>query len=208
MSLSLGSWFGVTVELHWTWLFLLAFAIMVGAGPVFIGIFTIVLLHEYGHCIAAQRCSAKVGNIVLYPIGGVAFIEAPSDPWKEFVIAISGPLVNVALVPILYLVQHLYQPMTSIYFANLLILIFNLIPAFPMDGGRILRSYLSHSYRDHLYATKLATTVSKFCCVMFFVVGLYFGLIMMSVVGVLVFLAANGEIEAVAKEQQQLEVKG
>jgi stage IV sporulation protein FB len=146
-------------------------------------LFAVVVLHELGHSMAALRYGIPVEEIVLLPIGGVARLkEIPEDPKKELVIAIAGPAVNFALALVLTLAGLIIAPLLSLPFSpslqlnlenptvlsifnyvfvsNLFLGIFNLLPAFPMDGGRILRALLA-TRMAHLRATRLAVAVGQ-----------------------------------------------
>jgi stage IV sporulation protein FB len=146
-------------------------------------LFAVVVLHELGHSLAAMRYGIPVEEIVLLPIGGVARLkEIPEDPKKEFVIAIAGPAVNFALALVLTLAGFIIAPLLNLPFApslqlnlnnlslltvfnyvfvsNLFLGVFNLLPAFPMDGGRILRALLA-TRLTHLRATRIAVAVGQ-----------------------------------------------
>ena len=146
-------------------------------------VFAIVLLHELGHSIAAQYYNVPVRQIILLPIGGVAQLEEiPEEPRKELVIAVAGPLVNFLLAILLVLIAPLLgQSLTAqgilsltetlgelsfssiflyVFITNLFIALFNLIPAYPMDGGRILRALLA-SQLPYTRATAIAVTIGQ-----------------------------------------------
>ncbi len=146
-------------------------------------LFAVVVLHELGHSLAAMRYGIPVEEIVLLPIGGVARLkEIPEDPKKEFVIAIAGPAVNFALALVLTLTGFILAPLLNLPFSpslqlnlnnlslltvfnyvfvsNLFLGVFNLLPAFPMDGGRILRALLA-TRLTHLRATRIAVAVGQ-----------------------------------------------
>lgn len=149
-------------------------------------LFLCVLLHEFGHAFAARRYGIRTPDITLYPIGGVARLERmPDNPAQEFVIAVAGPLVNVAIGAALWLA--LGMPMryadlivfdnpikslaTDMLFANVMLVAFNLIPAFPMDGGRMLRALLALKI-GHAKATRAAAVVGQAIAVGFAIIGL------------------------------------
>lgn len=144
-------------------------------------LFAIVTLHELGHSFAAQYYGVPVERIVLLPLGGVAQLRnIPENPWQEFVIAIAGPAVNFVLAAVLYPIALLFdldirgalgaldnlQAITFeavfgyVFIYNLFLAIFNLIPAFPMDGGRILRAGLA-SQLPYARATAIAVTIGR-----------------------------------------------
>lgn len=160
---------GITVYLHWTWFLVAIYAIQFRTGvyssPVwnvleYVSLFLIVLIHEFGHQLACRSVGGKTHDIVLWPLGGVAYVSPPQRPGAQLWSIAAGPLVNVVLVPItsgLWLLGHqlgwseaapgtfptnAFQFLTNIWFINLGLLIFNLMPVYPLDGGQILRSLL------------------------------------------------------------------
>jgi Zn-dependent protease len=158
------------------------------SGMFFIAVvFFIVVLHELGHALAARRFGIQTHDITLLPIGGVARLERmPENPWQELVVALAGPAVNIALAGILFLVLlptltlqmlgRIYNVGETMLFNllvwNLFMAAFNLIPAFPMDGGRVLRALLA--MRMGLQrATVVAARVGQGLAVMFFLVALF-----------------------------------
>lgn len=177
-------------------------------GVIFISLLLLcVLLHEFGHVFAARAFGVKTPDITLWPFGGIASLERiPEKPMQEFIVAIAGPLVNVAIAGalILYLgatnmdVQALTKiedPATSMIVklagANVFLVLFNLIPAFPMDGGRVLRALLATRY-SFGRATELAAMVGQGFAVAFGILGI-FSNPMLIVIAVFVFLAASAE---------------
>ncbi|MGZ5022700.1 MAG: site-2 protease family protein [Chthoniobacterales bacterium] len=155
---------GIQVSLHFSW-FLVAIYQLTSRNhgyhsPVFavyeyLGLFLIVLLHEFGHAFACRSVGGVANYILLWPFGGIAFVRPPPRPGAELWSIAAGPLVNVALVPILFFVHALafkqglpwsapdfYRLIAGISGINVLILIFNLMPIYPLDGGQILRSLL------------------------------------------------------------------
>ncbi len=155
---------GVNVFLHWTWFLVAIFEIngrsRAYKSPVFnvveyLGLFLIVLLHEYGHALACKQVGGKADQIMLWPFGGVAYVQPPQRPGATLWSIAAGPLVNVVLIPIFlllgYLSRSLGVPQTNpdvhallraVYWINVALLVFNLLPIYPLDGGQILRSML------------------------------------------------------------------
>ncbi|MCC5788738.1 MAG: site-2 protease family protein [Opitutales bacterium] len=178
--------FGIRLDVHVTFFLLLAFIAFVGwsnAGPlgmtwqvgILLLIFVCVVLHELGHSLAARRYGIPVDRILLLPIGGMAqFRQMPRDPWKELVITIAGPAVNFFLAAVLYLgladpwgflrpgfdLYSLEGLLQVVFAVNMIMGVFNLLPVFPMDGGRIFRALLAYRM-DYLKATFIAATVAK-----------------------------------------------
>ena len=194
-SLKVATVFGIPIRLHFTFLLMIIwFAASsfagTGAGLVLftLGLFFCVALHELGHALVAQKFGYTVSDIVLYPIGGVASIEQSPRARHELLIAVAGPAVNVAIALIIALVlAALHQlpdfsqvqggtlggfdkkPIWLLLYANIALVVFNMIPAFPMDGGRVLRALLALRL-GKLRATRIAAGVGQFVAVL---MGLY-----------------------------------
>jgi Zn-dependent protease/CBS domain-containing protein len=177
-------------------------------GVIFVSLlFFCVLLHEFGHVLAARYFGIKTPDITLWPFGGIASLERiPEKPSQEFAVAIAGPLVNVVIAAglILYLgttsmdVQTLAKiedPAASMAVklagANIFLVLFNLIPAFPMDGGRVLRALLATRF-SFGRATEIAAMVGQGFAVVFGILGIFTNP-MLIVIAVFVFLAASAE---------------
>lgn len=207
--------FGIEVHVHWTFLLLLGWffaAHMVAGhgvaralrGVVFTAmVFAGVVLHELGHALMARRFGIQTRNITLYPIGGVAQLERlPERPREELLVAIIGPLVSFAIAGILLLFVPLPAPkdvsdMTgnfwgSIAYVNLTLGLFNLLPAFPMDGGRVLHAILAWRM-DPLRATTVAAQIGKSLALLMGVIGLIFAQTMLVFIACFVFISAERE---------------
>lgn len=206
---------GIDVFLHWTFLILLTWVglsilTVKGSSGIFwslLLLFAFVLMHEFGHALMGKRFGVKTSSITLLPIGGVAAMERmPEDPRQEFLIAIAGPAVNFVLAILLgiflYLTEHLPdQPadlfrLTSNFWQNLLainivLFAFNLVPAFPMDGGRMLRAALSLKY-DRATATNIAARIGQFLAIGFVFFGLFYNFWLMFI-GIFIYLGAGAE---------------
>ncbi|MBK8653613.1 MAG: site-2 protease family protein [Haliscomenobacter sp.] len=207
---------GIDVYLHWTFILLLAWMgiSLFNAGKegwnyfgLVLLLFVFVLLHEFGHALVGQRFGVKTDRITLLPIGGVASMERmPEKPWQEFWIAIAGPLVNLFLaacigiyfvasgqeVEGLNAVSSLSGNFASDLLAvNLTLFAFNLIPAFPMDGGRILRALLSLKY-DRLKATNIAARIGQVLAIGFVFASFYLNIWLMFI-GIFIYLGAGAE---------------
>jgi Zn-dependent protease/CBS domain-containing protein len=231
-SIKVGRAFGIDVKVHWTFLLLLAFfgftayqnsgslgSALVTVG-VIVALFVCVLLHEYGHSLAAQRLGIEIADITILPIGGLARLKSlPEKPWDEVKIAIAGPLVNVVLAPlffgaalllgggltmppnILEGVQSAAQVFVYLGFINVALVVFNLIPAFPMDGGRVLRGLLA-TRLGPVRATDISSAVGQFFAAAFFLIGLLSGNLLLALVAVFIFFGAGGEAQMVRQREQ------
>ena len=208
---NLGRISGIKIRLHWSFLILPAIvyfsALMDGGGflapllsvAMVIAVFGCVLLHELGHAFAARGFGIGTRDILLLPIGGVASLERiPENPLQELWIAIAGPLVNVLIAIVLYFGLQ-YLPMTAgiaifvsnLAFINLLLVAFNMIPAFPMDGGRVLRSFLA-MFMNYVSATRIAATVGMYCALGLGIYGLFYDFMLVLLAG---FVLVAGQAE-------------
>jgi Zn-dependent protease len=150
---------GIDVALHWSWFLVAAFEIsrerayssIVWNAAEYLALFLIVLLHEFGHALACRHVGGIANQIVLWPLGGVAYVNPPQRPGATLWSLAAGPLVNVALAPVLYVSvilagpaggSNLYALLRTVEYINLVLLVFNLLPIYPLDGGQILRSLL------------------------------------------------------------------
>src|SRR5918999_1586285 len=185
---------------------------------VIVALFVCVLLHEYGHSLVAQRLGIEIGDITLLPIGGLARLKSlPEKPWDEVKIAIAGPLVNVVLAPIFFAValllggslttppdilggvQSAAQVFVYLGFINVALVVFNLIPAFPMDGGRVLRGLLA-TRLGPVRATDISSGVGQFFGVVFILIGLFINPLL-ALIGLFIFLGATGESQMVRQRE-------
>src|SRR3954452_8615930 len=155
---------GITVSMHWSWLLVGAFELQYRPGAYalqfwnlaeYLALFAIVLLHEFGHALACRSVGGRADHIVLWPLGGVAFVAPPPRPGAWLWSIAAGPLVNVVLLPVtlgaLYLAGNagmaegnpdVYHFVGAVANMNLLLLLFNLLPVYPLDGGQILQALL------------------------------------------------------------------
>lgn len=179
-----------------------------------LAVFGCVVLHEFGHAFAARMYGIRTRDVTLLPIGGVARLERmPENPVQELVVALAGPAVNVVLAGVFVplgivlagseafsspenLQLHGAHFIVTLGIVNIVLILFNLIPAFPMDGGRVLRALLAMAM-DRVRATNIAARVGQFVAVGFLLLGLYNGNVMLMLVAVFVFLGAGAEAQSV-----------
>lgn len=223
-SLQIGRFAGIKVQIHWTFWFLILFVVimvLVRGGNVaeilwssafLVLLFTCIVLHEFGHALTARKYNIETLNITLLPIGGVANLaDIPDDPLAEFLVALAGPAVNVAIAFLIYLLfpigQFLNQDpetlqqqlsvitsenfMFYLFMANVIIVLFNLIPAFPLDGGRMARALLSMKM-GRVKATQMAAFIGKTLAVGLFIIGLFYNFIL-ALIAVFIYFGAESE---------------
>jgi Zn-dependent protease/CBS domain-containing protein len=216
-SLNLGKISGIQVYIHWTFLILLGWIVInVGGEGIhetlwstafILSSFVCVFLHELGHALAARRYGIGTRDITMLPIGGLARLETmPDNPKQEFVVAVAGPLVNVALAGVLtaiiYLLNREIAPMAlsnigfanffnNLFWANIVLAVFNMIPAFPMDGGRVLRALLSFRL-ERTTATRIAASIGQLLAIGFVFLGLFHNPVLIFI-GIFIFLGAQAE---------------
>lgn len=225
-SARLGRFAGIDVYVHATFLLLLAYfaavywsetgtlaGVLAGLALILM-LFVCVLLHEYGHALTARRFGVATRHITLLPIGGVALLESmPKEPRQEVAVALAGPAVNLVIAAAAWaLIEAGGLPggllaldtnagfLPSLLFANLALAIFNLIPAFPMDGGRVLRALLSMRM-DRVRATRVAATIGQGLAVALGLAGLYLNPVLI-LIAVFVWMGAGAEASAMEADSR------
>lgn len=207
------------------WLFMIGVGIFNGSDATtlislsffIISMFICVILHEYGHALTARKYGIKTLDIIISPIGGIARLQKlPEKPIHELIVAIAGPLVNlfiaIVLAIIVYfgfnevdfstpeeLVELLSTPLgflSMLIWINTVLFVFNLVPAFPMDGGRILRAFLSMKY-GKVKGTQYASVVGRILAIGFICAGIFMSYILIFI-GVFVYIMAKSENEQIA----------
>ncbi len=224
---------GIDVKVHATFVFALIWGALIWGGGrpegwlygafLTIVLFGVVLAHEFGHAIAAQRFGIKVQDIVLLPIGGVARLNRmPDKPGQELIVALAGPAVNLALALVLAPVMlygmaqqwqagdglalpAIAQPgffnlVAFLVVINASLLVFNMIPAFPMDGGRVLRALMALKL-PYAQATNIAATVGRLFAIAFGVFGLFTGNLGLALVAMFIFFGAGAESQEVTQRE-------
>jgi Zn-dependent protease len=222
-SLKLGKIAGIEIFIHWTFSLIFVFityinyrtgynALQIAWSVFFIlSIFVTVFLHELGHALAAKNYDIKTKDITLLPIGGIARLERiPEKPSEELVVAFAGPLVNIGLALLTgifisipedpeILMKQLAGGVNAdnfflnFFIVNIALAVFNLIPAFPMDGGRVLRAILSFKLERHV-ATKIAARIGQFLAIGFILLG-FFSNPFLIFIGIFVIMGAQMETE-------------
>jgi len=207
---------GIELKIHLTFVIFLAWVAFTYyasggqqaaiSGTLFVVLlFACVVLHELGHALAARHYGIRTPDITLLPIGGVARLERiPEDPRQELVIAVAGPLVNVVIAAVLFLVLHRSAGAVirtagtaggsipdKLALVNVMLVLFNLIPAFPMDGGRVLRALLAMRMR-YARATHIAAKVGQALAMVFGIAGLFLNPFLVFI-AVFVYLGAGQE---------------
>jgi Zn-dependent protease/CBS domain-containing protein len=228
----LGRIAGIEIYIHATFLLLLAWLLMIHIsngstvdetilGIAFVmALFMCVVLHEYGHALTARRYGIKTRDITLLPIGGVARLERiPKVPVQELLVALAGPAVNVVIAGVLYAIISLVgfdttqvpvqrqgivggNPLWDLMQINLILAVFNLLPAFPMDGGRVLRALLAMKIA-RVRATKIASVLGQMMAILFGLVG--FGMLgtpqpFLIFIALFVYLGASQEYQTIRWE--------
>ena len=237
-NLNIGTYLGIPVKIHWSFGLLILFVSYVGltnglngkeiiAFALYIGVlFFCVVLHEYGHALMARRYGVKTRDIILSPIGGVARLESiPEEPYKEFFIALAGPLVNVIIAVFLSIVTLVFYsgsifpsseniellkfPSEFIRFVivmNIALFVFNLVPAFPMDGGRVLRSLLAIKI-GRVKATRIASIIGRGIAIGFIILGLMNSYLLLSIIGVFIYITAGSENKSIEVSEMLKDTK-
>jgi Zn-dependent protease len=217
-SLFLGQVAKIKVFVHWTFSILLVYILFSGISAgltvqaigwhilFILSVFACILLHEFGHALVGSRFGYKTKDIILLPIGGVArFEKLPESPKQEFLISIAGPIVNFIIAIILFFAMQvrsediLELDLTSVnpenflillFVFNLLLGLFNLIPAFPMDGGRVFRALLSN-FLPRPRATEIAAIVGSVLAFILIIIGIFYNPFLILIGAFIIFSAST-----------------
>jgi len=223
-ALTLGRPFGIRVSVHWTFLLIIAWIVFLnlqqGAGTpaviysilFILALFICVVIHELSHSLTAKQYGIPTRSITLLPIGGLADIQKmPEDPKQELAVSVAGPLSNIAIalvISLLLLITNNLDFSTTdlhaitgknffiiLMFANLMLAVFNLLPAFPMDGGRVFRSLMA-IYFSREKATYIAMNMGKIFAFGFAVIGVFVNPFLIFI-AIFIFIGAQKEYEQV-----------
>src|SRR4030042_4888485 len=223
-ALYIGKPFGIRVTVHWTFFILIAYVIyinikngssvgeMIESVFFVLTIFACVILHELGHSLAAKRYGIITSGITLLPIGGVANLtRIPEEPQKELFVAIAGPLLILSIALILFLILlisgfdfsmlfsthylNIAAFLPALLIVNVMLFLFNLVSAFPMDGGRLLRAGLGFRV-SRFQATRIAARIGQLFAIFFAIWGLFHNPFLI-LIAVFVFLGAQAELQDV-----------
>lgn len=217
-SWKLGRVAGIPIFVHWTFVILIVWVVLaswlqsndfvaaLAGGGFVLSLFGCVVLHELGHALVARRFGIPTADITLLPIGGVARLQRiPERPGQELLVALAGPAVNVLIVAILYILgvrfpgglndpQHLVEARfwPKLLEVNAFLAIFNMLPAFPMDGGRVLRALLAMRL-PYSRATRMAASIGQMMAIGFGFLGLTGGNPILLLIALFVWIGAEGE---------------
>ncbi len=229
-SINAGRIFGIQLRIHLTFFLLLLFvfaSVMSEYGvraavmsALFIcALFACVVIHEVGHSLIARRFGREPKSITLLPIGGVAAIDQmPTKPGQEIAVSLIGPLINLVIAGFLYVLvgsktgvalPNLYPQSAQAFLAgligvNIMLAVFNLIPAFPMDGGRVLRGLLAMRM-DYVQATTWAANIGQAIAAFFVFFGMFFNF-WLALIGIFLYLGAGSEKQQVILQSLLAEV--
>lgn len=212
---------GTEIRIHVTFLLLVAWYAYVSyrmggeeaaitAAIFLLLVFVCVLLHEFGHILQARRYGIRTPEVLLSPIGGLARLERmPEEPMQELKVALAGPAVTLIIalalgawlaatggLPTVFVFDPAHESLvTALFRVNVILLLFNLLPAFPMDGGRVLRALLA-SRRGIVSGTRIAARIGQVFAMAFGLLGLFFNPFLIIIAG-FIYLAAEAEAQAV-----------
>lgn len=221
----------IPVRVHWTFGLLLFWVWYIGVtngmaiqailvmGLIILCLFACVVMHEFGHALAAKRFGITTRDIILSPIGGIARLDRiPERPRHELIVAIWGPMVNLVIAGVLGFITwvwgdnglqivgqdesdafRLVNILPILFWMNLMLVVFNMIPAFPMDGGRVLRALLAWKF-GRLKATKWAANIGRGLAILFVILAIYESHLFLGLIGLFVFVMATQEYKFVKTE--------
>lgn len=225
-SWKLGRVAGIPIYIHWTFAILIVWLVAAGAmeggglaagllqGGFVLAVFACVVLHELGHALTARRFGVPTSDITLLPIGGVARLQRiPEKPAQELLVALAGPAVNLAIILVLWFAFGVRLPgatadtdailhsgfWSKLLLVNVFLAGFNMLPAFPMDGGRVLRALLAMKL-PYARATRVAASIGQLMAIAFGLFGLSNGAPMLLFIALFVWIGAEAEAVQVAEK--------
>lgn len=218
-SIYIGKVSGIKIFIHWTFVLLIVWIafmdyllgkdfLQASVSVLFIlSVFICIVLHELGHALMAQYFNHKTKDITLLPIGGMSRMEEiPEKPKEELLVSLAGPMINLLIAAILYpLIQWFSEVpgiftnlfvtketfLFNLYIVNIALVLFNLLPAFPMDGGRVFRAILSF-FMDRVAATNIAVKAGQMIAVLLFLIGIFYNPLL-TIISILIFIFAQAE---------------
>lgn len=207
-SISLGRMFGIPIKVSTTLLFMLPVLALMYCRSNFmlgliivVGIFVSVALHELGHSLVAMRFGCHVQEIELGLLGGAAKMSyLPDHPKHEILIALAGPAVSLVIG--LLGILSTSELIAMVGAINLFLCGFNLLPCFPMDGGRVLRAALAAKKKNRLEATRIAVKIGKYFCIFFVIFGLLNQAFMLALIGGYIYFAGQQEYRMIMMQNQ------
>ncbi len=219
MNWNLGRVAGIPINVHWSF-WLLPLLVLFSAAPaggsltlrltLLFLVFGCVVLHELGHAMMARLFEVRTRDITLYPIGGIARLERmPRHPFAEGAIALAGPAVNVVIAAFLAVAWGVLGGLVgsfsgailqTLLYANVVLVLFNLLPVFPMDGGRVLRAILG-AFVPFTKATRISARVGQAFAALLGIIGLFTGG-MLVFLAIFVFFAAQAELTMVRQQER------
>lgn len=215
LSISLGKPFGIPLVLHWTFCLFALFLLLTDPkfGLLYLAVIASVILHEFGHCAMAKLVNIQPKGITILPIGGAAQIHVPyDDPRREFLITIGGPPVNAFLSVLFAVFSAIFASYgygavaewcKTFSMIQFILVVFNALPVYPMDGGRILRVFLVLLTRNPLTGMKIAVRLGQFVSL---AVGLFFlshGALWIPMIMLLMGLASEADYRTTLKKDAE-----
>lgn len=204
-SFNLGKWFNIPLSVHWsaTVFALLLLIFNPFYSLAFVTAMFFVIFHEFGHALAAKKLGYDCKSITMYCLGGIAMVQVPSDkPKDEFLITLAGPAVNFVFallsLPFAIFFQNTFGLIfTFIFVINFMLFAFNLLPMFPMDGGRLLRSLLNFWWKNEHKSTLVAVRTGQYLGIFLGICSILIGNLMLFLIIIVMWLFSESELERV-----------
>jgi Zn-dependent protease len=196
-NLPLGRWLGFPVILHWSfWPLIVALFYWNPVWAIVYSLaFVLVLLHELGHMLAARYCGWRTADIMLYPYGGAAYVYSSGKPKEELIVVLAGPMVNVLLIPLLLYLGQFHSILKLLSVSNWILLGFNLLPAYPTDGGRALKAILTWITGNPKRSLEWAVGVGVVFCLGFVALSFYLMQPLLLVIAYILYRGGQKELQ-------------